>query len=52
MTTYTLIISRYEIGMSKTIMDTGFQIYATLRNTTFDKVSRQKCKGGDDFGSL
>jgi hypothetical protein len=44
-----LIISRYEIGMSKTIMDAGFQIYAILSDTTFDKVSRQKCKGGDDI---
>lgn len=44
-----LIISRYEIGMSKTIMDTGFQIYAILSDITFDKVSRLKCKGGDDI---
>jgi hypothetical protein len=44
-----LIISCYEIGMSKTIMNTGFQIYATLSDTTFDKVSRQKRKGGDDI---
>ena len=41
------IVGRYEIGMSRKIMDTGYKIYSMRSDFTMDKASRDTCIGDD-----
>lgn len=43
-----LVIGRYEIGMSQIIMEAGYKIYSILGDTTYDKGNQEKCKEHSD----
>lgn len=43
-----LVIGRYEIGMSQIIIEAGYKIHSILGDATYDKVSQETCKDHSD----